>query len=86
MVRSKFFAFVLGTMLSGIASSAHAEEISPTAPTTSREERTTAMKIRMRLQDKVITATLMDNATPRDFVSLLPMSLTWEDYAATELD
>ena len=26
----------------------------------------------------------MDNATSRDFVSLLPMSLTLEDYAATE--
>lgn len=87
MVRSKFFAFVLGTMLSGIASIAHAEEVSPTAPATSREashQRTTAMKISIRLQDKVITATLMDNATSRDFVSLLPMSLTLEDYAATE--
>jgi hypothetical protein len=73
MVRSKFFAFVLGTMLSGIASSAHAEQVYPTTPATSLEERTTAMKINIRLQDKVVTATLMDNATSRDFVSLLPM-------------
>ena len=42
------------------------------------------MKISIRVQDKVITATLTDNATSRDFVSLLPMSLTLEDYAATE--
>src|SRR5207253_1141352 len=58
---------------------------SPTA--TSREashQRTTAMKISIRVQDKVITATLTDNATSRDFVSLLPMRLTLEDYAATE--
>ena len=72
-MKSKFFAFVLGTMLSGIASSAHAEQVNPTAPATSLEERTTAMKINIRLQDKVVTATLMDNATSRDFVSLLPM-------------
>ena len=86
MMRSTFFAAsVIGTVLSGIAPSAHAEGGSPTA--TSREashQRTTAMKISIRVQDKVITATLTDNATSRDFVSLLPMSLTLEDYAATE--
>lgn len=29
-------------------------------------------------------ATLVDNATSRDFVSMLPLSLTLEDYASTE--
>ena len=42
------------------------------------------MKISIRVQDKVITATLTDNATSRDFVSLLLMSVTLEEYAATE--
>src|SRR5438128_8083223 len=56
-------------------------------PPTSREQthqRTTAMKISIRTQHKVITATLADNSTSRDFVSLLPITLTLKDYAATE--
>jgi hypothetical protein len=32
----------------------------------------------------VLTATLLDNPTSRDFISLLPMDLTLEDYAQTE--
>ena len=42
------------------------------------------MKIGIRLEDKVIIATLADNPTSRDFVSLLPLTLTLEDYAMTE--
>ena len=42
------------------------------------------MKIRMDVEGTAITATLVDNATSRDFVSLLPLTLTLEDYAATE--
>lgn len=42
------------------------------------------MKIRLTINGKAITATLIDNATARDFVSLLPMTLMLEDYAATE--
>jgi len=84
-VLSTFVALILGTALSGII--AHAEQSGPTAPTTSREQthqRTTAMKISIRTQHKVITATLADNETSRDFVSLLPITLTLKDYAATE--
>lgn len=46
--------------------------------------RTNTMKIRMTVNGKPVTASLADNATSRDFVSLLPLSLTLEDYAATE--
>jgi hypothetical protein len=42
------------------------------------------MKLRLKVGEKIMTATLMDNATSRDFVSLLPMSATLDDYAATE--
>lgn len=34
--------------------------------------------------DRVLTAALEDNATTRDFVSLLPLTLTLKDYASTE--
>ena len=42
------------------------------------------MKIRMDVEGGALTATLADNATSRDFVSLLPLTLTLTDYAATE--
>ena len=42
------------------------------------------MKIRLTINGKAMTATLADNATARDFLSLLPMTLALEDYAATE--
>lgn len=42
------------------------------------------MKIRLQIDGKAITATLFDNATARDFVALLPLTLTLEDYASTE--
>ncbi len=42
------------------------------------------MKIRMTLKDTVITATLIDSKTTQDFIALLPLFLTLEDYGSTE--
>jgi len=42
------------------------------------------MKIRLSINGQIVTATLIDNATSRDFMALLPMSLKLEDYASTE--
>ena len=42
------------------------------------------MQIRIDVESTSITATLDDNETSRDFVSLLPLTLTLKDYAATE--
>jgi hypothetical protein len=42
------------------------------------------MKIRMDVEGTEVTATLDDNAAARDFVSLLPLTLTLKDYAETE--
>ena len=44
----------------------------------------TTMKIRLTVDGKAIEATLLGNATAQDFVSLMPMTLTLEDYASTE--
>jgi len=41
-------------------------------------------KIRLKVGDKVLIATLFDSKTTRDFISLLPLTLTLEDYARTE--
>ncbi|MEH2125529.1 cyclophilin-like fold protein [Nostoc sp.] len=42
------------------------------------------MKINIKAKDKVVTATLIDSKTTQDFISLLPLTLTLEDYARTE--
>ena len=42
------------------------------------------MKIRLTINGKAISATLTTNGTAKDFLSLLPMTLTLDDYAATE--
>jgi len=42
------------------------------------------MKIQIMIDGKPITATLQDNATSRDFLSLLPLTLTLKDHASTE--
>jgi hypothetical protein len=47
-------------------------------------KRVNGMKIRMDVEGAEVTATLDDNATSRDFVSLLPLTLTLKDYAETE--
>jgi hypothetical protein len=36
------------------------------------------------LENRELTATLLDSNTTRDFVSLLPLTVTLEDYASTE--
>ena len=42
------------------------------------------MKIRLRVNSDMATATLVDNATARDFAALLPLSLTLVEFAKVE--
>ena len=42
------------------------------------------MKIRIKIEGRTLTATLLDNETSRDFASLIPLTLTLTDYAQTE--
>lgn len=42
------------------------------------------MKIRLTFDGKRVEATLLDNPTAKDFLSLLPITLTLEDYNRTE--
>ncbi len=42
------------------------------------------MKIRLLVGDRTLTATLDDNPTSRDFLSMLPLTLKLEDYNRTE--
>ncbi len=65
-----------GTSRSGSASSVNPEQTS--------SKRTQEMKLNINIGGKILTASLADNPTARDFVSLLPLTLTLEDYSRTE--
>jgi hypothetical protein len=47
-------------------------------------EEASTMQIELTVEGSTVRATLLDNATSRDFVSLLPLTLTLSDYAGTE--
>ena len=42
------------------------------------------MKIRLTVEGRSVTATLIDSPTARDFLKLLPLTLKLNDYAGTE--
>ena len=56
----------------------------PRPPTKTSPKQAESMKIRLKVGDTVLTATLIDSATTRDFMSLLPLTLTLKGYAETE--
>ena len=47
-------------------------------------QHTSAVKIKLTIDNKILTATLADNATARDFASLLPLTLTMNDLFGRE--
>lgn len=53
-------------------------------PTELSTQQANSMKINIKVRNQVVTATLIDSKTTQDFVSLLPLTLTLEDYAKTE--
>lgn len=71
------------------AATCQAATDAPTAPISEGANkmatpRTHPMKIRIKTGEAEITATMQDNAAARDFISLLPLTLTLQDYASTE--
>lgn len=48
------------------------------------EDATATTQIRLSFDGKEAVVTLEDNATTRDFLSMLPVTLTFEDYAGSE--
>jgi hypothetical protein len=53
-------------------------------PTEILTKQADSMKINIKVKDKIVTATLLDSKTTQDFLSLLPLTLTLDDYAKTE--
>ena len=74
------FAFALALVDAGCgADNSTTNSGPPNSPTETSPLKPPNMKIRLKVEDKVITATLNDSKTARDFVSLLPLTLTMND-------
>lgn len=56
----------------------------PAAAAAASKPGMTMLMIRMTVKGKMLTASLADSPTARDFHSLLPLTLTLDDYAGTE--
>jgi 4-carboxymuconolactone decarboxylase len=81
-MRHNFLVLALAIALSHAACGADNSTTSGTAPLPPAEispEQADSMKIRLRIEDTVITATLIDSKTTQDFISLLPLTLTMND-------
>jgi hypothetical protein len=72
----KLMAVLAVAVTSGHLTNANADE--------SQVVRTKNMNLKLTVGEQVLTAALSDNPTSRDFVLLLPLTLTLKDYASTE--
>jgi hypothetical protein len=73
--------FLAGLWMPGQARDRH-NEVPQTTQNSNKEP--VAMKILLKLDGQSLPATLDNSPAARDFFSLLPLTLTLEDYAATE--
>jgi len=74
------FAFAMAFIHAGCgADKSTADTALPNSPTKASPLKAQSMKIRLKVEDKVMTATLIDSKTTRAFVSLLPLTLTMND-------
>lgn len=84
----RFFACLALTLLAtgsiAACSGGEGADSPASAPTPASKQEANPMKIRLTINGNSTTATLDDNPTAKDFLSMLPMTLTLDDYAATE--
>lgn len=67
-----------------VSAAAGLKDVAAQETTRAAAQQGSTLKIRIDVEGTVITATFEGNETSRDFVSLLPLTLTLKDYAATE--
>ncbi|MFQ2274113.1 cyclophilin-like fold protein [Aeromonas hydrophila] len=75
MTRGVFVSVM--ALLLGVTSTA-------TATSTEAQNKADSMNIKMTIAGQIITATLDDSHSARDFFAMLPLTLALEDYADTE--
>ena len=89
MNASTFASFTRRTLLGGALMLAMSLGATGTSKSPSRSERTSSetthnMKINFTISGRSLTATLADNPTARDFVSLLPLKVSMNDLFGRE--
>lgn len=77
----KLLCLTLLTLISATVFACNNNQKKIIQQTTSKPD---TMKVRISIDDNIFTATLFDNPTSKDFISLLPLSLTLKDYNNTE--
>ncbi|MDM5071990.1 cyclophilin-like fold protein [Aeromonas bestiarum] len=71
-------------MTRGVFVSVMALLLGATATSTEAQNKADSMNIKMTIAGQIITATLDDSHSARDFFAMLPLTLPLEDYAGTE--
>lgn len=86
MISNIALAMALASVLSTAGAQATADSQAARSASTASIPNTKVkdMKVRIRVGDKAITATLVDSVAARDFLSLLPLTMDLKDYASTE--
>jgi hypothetical protein len=80
----KLFLSALMLTVSLVPGESKARNASSSNPQRASSERSPNMKINITIGGKLLTATLVDNETARDFVSLLPLSVSINDLFGRE--
>jgi hypothetical protein len=86
-MRCNFFIVALAiatTTAAYTAGNIQTEGTTPQASNKKSWKNPDRMKIKLTIKDQVLTATLKDNRTAQDFVSLLPLTLTMNDLFGRE--
>jgi hypothetical protein len=73
-----------GSSVENSSSGSSAESVSTGPAFTLAAKRESHMKIRLSAGNTVLTATMLDNETSRDLMSLLPLTVIFKDYTGTE--
>lgn len=76
-----FFSALVTLVVCAFTPAAHADVRSKEAPVSKIQK---VYQIQIELDGAVISATLDDNPTVRDFIARLPLTLELKDYASTE--
>ena len=72
-------AFAMALVQVGCSADTRTGSSAPPNSPTNASALKPGMKIRLKIEDKVLTAPLIDSRTTRDFVSLLPLTLKMND-------
>ena len=73
------FAFAMALVHAGCSADTGTTDSATSNSPTKASPLKPSMKIRLKIEDKVLTATLIDSKITRDFVSLLPLTLKMND-------